>query len=222
MNKKQAIKIICNCAQHYHNLLEGRQVAFVYHNESNHACYMEVRFYSYNFLHFTGVIPREGLTANNFYRYALNNRLSERDFSLKSNYTTELKLQVLDTIMHIDTTARMIGNYTGPHLELYTEKVAGTTTACLGLIPVKKCYIPNSVLKEDIRSVIPKPPGKIFAIFKKSFQSPLYTQLTYKSKHLKITPNIFPEDFLEQLDWSIFQLSTPPSASSSLHVHNRK
>ena len=69
--------------------------------------------------------------------------------------------------MSMDTSARMIGNYTGPHLELYTEKVTGTTTACLGLIQSKDCYIPNSVLSEDIRSIVPKPPGKIFAIFKK-------------------------------------------------------
>lgn len=39
--------------------------------------------------------------------------------------------------MSIDTSARMIGNYTEPHLELYTEKVTGTTTACLGLIQSK-------------------------------------------------------------------------------------
>ena len=134
MTKKQAISIIINCAKTYHQHLEGNQVVFVYRDENNHSDYTVVKFHSYNFLHFTGVSPRTGLNANDFYRAALNSRLSEKDFSFKSNYTTELKLHVLDTIMNIDTKARIIGNYTGPHLELYIEKVTGTTTACLGLI----------------------------------------------------------------------------------------
>lgn len=161
MTKQQAIAIITKCAKHYHQYLDGKQVVFVYRDEFNRSHHTAVKFHSYNFLHFTGVIPKAGMNANGFYRAALNNRLSEHDFSFKSNHTTELKLQVLDIIMSIDTKARMIGNYTGSHLELYTEKVTGTTSACLGLIQSKDCYIPNSVLSEDIRSIVPKPPGKI-------------------------------------------------------------
>lgn len=100
------------------------------------------------------------------YRDALNHKLSERDFYYKDYHTTELKLQILNVVMDIDSRARMIGSYTGPHIELFTEKVTGTTTACLGLISKGDCYVPNSILKEDIRAVIPKPPGKIYAIFK--------------------------------------------------------
>ena len=108
-------------------------------------------------------------------------------------------------IMSMDTSARMIGNYTGPHLELYTEKVTGTTTACLGLIQSKDCYIPNSVLSEDIRSIVPKPPGKIFAIFKKPIGAPLYTQLTYKSKNISITKKCLPKELLTEVDTSLLE-----------------
>ena len=107
--------------------------------------------------------------------------------------------------MSIDTKARMIGNYIGPHLELYTEKVTGTTSACLGLIQGKDCYIPNSVLSEDIRSIVPKPPGKIYAIFKKDINSPLYTQLTYKAKNITITKKCLPEELLSEIDPSLFE-----------------
>lgn len=135
MNKQQAISIISKCAKLYQKHLENKQIVFIYRNELNHSDYTEVQFRSYNFLHFTGVIPRSGLNANDFYRYALNSKLSENDFILKDNYTSILKLQVLESIMNIDKSARMIGNYIGPHLELYTEKIAGTTSACLGFIP---------------------------------------------------------------------------------------
>lgn len=205
MNKLEAINIISKCAKKYRNRLEGKQVVFVYRDENNHSEYTEVRFRSYNFLHFTGVSPRSGIKANDFYRYALNNRLSERDFSLKNNHTTELKLKVLDTIMDIDTRARMIGSYTGPHLELYTEKVTGTTTACLGLIEKGGCYIPNSVLSEDIRSIVPKPPGKIYAIFKKNINSTMYTQLTYKSKNIEITKKCLPQSLVEFIEPSLLE-----------------
>lgn len=205
MDKSEAISIINRCAKTYKKYLDGKQVVFVYRDANNHSGYTEVKFRSYNFLHFTGVTLRKGLNANDFYRFALNNRLSERDFSFKNSHTTELKLKVLDSIMNIDTKARMIGNYIGPHLELYTEKVTGTTTACLGLIEKDDCYIPNSVLSEDIRSIVPKPPGKIYAIFKKNTSSTLYTQLTYKSQNMKITKKCLPKSLADHIEPSLLE-----------------
>lgn len=205
MTKKQAIAIITKSAKQYHQYLEGNQVVFVYHDEYNHSSYTAVRFRSHNFLHFTGVIPKHGMNANGFYRAALNSRLSEHDFSFKNNHTTELKLQILNIIMNIDTKARMIGKYVGPHLELYTEKVTGTTSACLGLLQTEDYYIPNSVLSEDIRSIVPKPPGKIYAIFRKPINAPLYTKLTYKAKNISITKKYLPKELLEEIDDSLFE-----------------
>lgn len=205
MKKTEAIKIISKCAKKYKNYLNGKQIVFVYHDKNNYSSYTEARFRSYNFLHFTGVSPRDGISANDFYRYALNNHLSEHDFSFKNNHTTELKLKVLDIIMNIDTKARMIGNYTGPHLELYTEKVTGTTTACLGLVEKGNYYIPNSVLSEDIRSIVPRPPGKIYAIFKKPIGSALYTQLTYKSQNIKITKKCLPESLAKLIEPALLE-----------------
>lgn len=202
MNKKQAVSIISRCAKTYKKQLDGYQVLFIYRDANNHSEYTEVQFRSYNFLHFTGVALRPGLNATDFYRFALNSKLSENDFSFKDNHTTELKLQILHTIMNIDTRARMIGNYVGTHLELYTEKVTGTTTACLGLIRKDSCYIPNSVLSEDIRNIVPKPPGKIYAVFKKRIGNSLYTQLTYKSKNLNITKKCIPKELLPQIEFS--------------------
>lgn len=209
MTKQQAIQIIVKCAKQYHMYLENYQLAFVYRDGNNHSNYVEVQFRPYNFLHFTGVTPRNGLNANDFYRYALNNRISERDFSFKDSHTTELKLQILDVIMNIDSKARMIGNYAGSHIELFTEKVAGTTTACLGLISKGDCYIPNSVLKEDIRTIVPKPSERIYVIFKKKINSVLYTELTYKSKNLRITKRCLPKNLLSQIEPSLFDNSEP-------------
>lgn len=200
MTKKQAISIIVKCAKLYQMHLENYQIAFVYRDAVNHSEYTEVQFRSYHFLHFTGVIPREGINAKDFYRYALNNKISEKDFKFKDNHITELKLQILDVIMCIDVRARMIGNFTGSNLELYTEKVTGTTAACLGLIRKKDSYIPNSVLNEDIRTIVPKPPGKIYAIFKKKIGDQKYNQITFGYKNLHIVKKCIPKDLLERIE----------------------
>ena len=205
MTKKQAIRIIVKCARQYQRYLAGKQVVFIYRDKDNRSDYTSVKFRSHNFLHFTGVSLRNGMNANDFYRAALNHRLSENDFSFKNTHTTELKLNVLDLIMNIDSNARMIGNYNGSHPELYTEKVTGTTTACLGLIQNTDHYIPNSVLNEDIRSIVPRPPGKIYAIFKKDIKSDLYTQLTFKSPHTHLTKNCLPKDLLKEIEPSLLE-----------------
>ena len=106
--------------------------------------------------------------------------------------------------MTIPFSARMIGDYIGAHLNLYTEKVAGTTTACLGLVLHGNEYIPNTILKEDIRDIIPKPPGKIFAIFRKPIRQNIYTELTFQSSSIDITKKCLPLDLLKKVDKSLF------------------
>lgn len=106
--------------------------------------------------------------------------------------------------MNIPFSARMIGDFIGAHLNLYTEKVAGTTTACLGLALHGNEYIPNTILKEDIRNITPKPPGKIFAIFRKPIRQNIYSELTFQSGSTDITKKRLPLDLLRKVDKSLF------------------
>lgn len=155
-------------------------------------------------MHFTGIDAKNHFKANAFYRDALDKRLKESAIKFKDNHTTELKLQILQNIMNIPFSARMIDDYIGAHLNLYTEKVAGTTTACLGLILHGNEYIPNTILKEDIRNITPKPPGKIFAIFRKPIRQNIYTELTFQSGSIDITKKCLPLDLLEKVDKTLF------------------
>ena len=204
MTKKEAISIINKCATLYAANLCDRQLAFAYRNSNNQTEFVEVTFRSNNFMHFTGIDTKSHIKANAFYRDALDKRLKESAIKFKDNHTTELKLQVLQNIMTIPFSARMIGDYIGAHLNLYTEKVAGTTTACLCLVLHGNEYIPNTILKEDIRDIIPKPPGKIFAIFRKPIRQNIYTELTFQSGCIDITKKCLPLDLLEKVDKSLF------------------
>lgn len=60
-------------------------------------------------------------------------------------------------------------------------------------------------MNEDIRSIIPKPPGKIYAIFKKPINNALYTQMTYKSPNVKITKKQLPKNLIEHIDPALFE-----------------
>ncbi len=200
MTKKEAISIITKCASLYASNLCDRQLAFVYRNLDNKPAFIEATFRANNFLHFTCVETASGIKANAFYRNAIDRRLKESDIIFKQNHTTELKLQVLHSIMLIAYSARMIGDYVGTHVDLYTEKVTGTTTACLGLIKAGQGYIPNTVLKEDIRNLIPSPPGKIFAILRKPVGQVQYAELTYQSPKCRVTVKALPPKLLSKID----------------------
>lgn len=187
MTKKEAISIISKCTASYDANLCNKQLAFVYRDGNNRIGFVEITFRSNNFMHFTSINSKKHIKANAFYRDVLEKRLKESDIQFKDNHTTELKLQILQSIMNIPFSVRMIGDYIGIHLDLYTEKVTGATTACLGLILRGNEYKPSTILKEDMRNITPKPPGKIFAIFRKPIRQDIYTELTFRSGNINIT-----------------------------------
>ena len=92
------------------------------------------------------------------------------------------------------------------------RRTDGTATACLGLIKAGQGYIPNTVLKEDIRNLIPSPPGKIFAILRKPVGQVQYAELTYQSPKCRVTVKALPPNLLSKIDNHLLsQLSaTPP------------
>lgn len=208
MNKTEIISTVHKCVCAYETNLCNTQVMFVYLNSHNQIDFAEVRFRSHNFLHFTGLIPREDISANKFYHLILNHKLSPNDFVIGQPVNTERKLQILSKIVIIDQLARMIGDYIGPRLALYTEKIIGTTSACLGLILINNYFIPNTILHEDIRDITQPPIGKIIAIFKMKNSERNYTQLIYKKKGITLTQALLPSIVLDKINpkfWTTLQ-----------------
>lgn len=200
MTKTEIISIVHKCACTYEARLSNTQIMFIYLDAQNQLDFVEVRFRPHNFLHFTGLMPREGISANKFYYLILNHKLSPKDFSIGRPFHTERKLQILSKITVIDQIARMIGDYIGPRLELYTEKIIGTTSACLGLIFKNNYFIPNTILYEDIRDISQPPLGKIIAAFKMKSSEHHYMTLIYKKKNVTLTQSLFPPTILTKIN----------------------
>ena len=186
MQKKEAIDIIVKCAELYHTNLENRNLLFVFGNE-HRVEKLETIFLKRNYLHLTGIIPEKSkiTSANDFYKICIEHELKEDYFSLAYN-VTEMKLSILIQMMNIHKSAKMIGNYNFNKPQLYTEMLAGNVFGCMGFVKEGHLYIPNTVIKEDIRDITEKPQKRMMAIFSKKISEKWYNKITYLAKDVDL------------------------------------
>jgi hypothetical protein len=182
LNKKEALKIVFNCAKLYKENLEGRNLLFLSVYNKTKFNYIEVRFLKSNYQHLTGVVVNEeNISPSYFYEKCLNKRLSINEFEFKSDGTTPLKLSVLEQLMNIYKNSKMIGDFNSTKPVLYSDKLTGDTFACMGFRKDNQFYVPVTVLKEDTRDLINNQ-ERIIAIFSKNINEELYKNLNYLVK----------------------------------------
>ena len=170
MKKEEAIRILTTCAELYSANLESKNLLYAF-NDGGRNLFLESLFLPRHYLHLTGVrLLSTSIQSVDFYNLCLRNQLSPTAFSFHENGTTELKLSVLPQIMSLHRTAKMVGDYDNTKSVLITEKIVGTVTACVGFVRDGSFYVPNTVLREDIRTVTVSPQKRIIAIFVKDTQ----------------------------------------------------
>jgi hypothetical protein len=160
---------------------------------------LESAFRRKNFLHLTGVKFKEGrrVSPNDFYMLALKKRLSINDFELSADGTTEMKLRVLPMILKSQSlAANMAGDYFSRKPVLVTEKLAGGVKGCVGFVFDKslKCYVPNTVLNEDIRFNI-RERQRVILAYKKDIKQKEYKERVYQAKKINWNTIELPEGY---------------------------
>lgn len=201
--KQQAISTIASCAAEYDKNLNDCRLLFILKDRYNHASFFEASFYSYNFLHLTGIKLIGGITAADFYSRCLNHKISSDDFVFAADGTTVLKLEVLPQLVKKDVSARMVGNFIGCNPKLYTEKLAGGVKACLGFVKTDKDeYVPNTVLNTDIRTTTVGL-EQVVATYRRKKTDLFYHERVYKTKKIDLTNFTFPKEYsyLARLEW---------------------
>lgn len=194
--KTEAIKIIVSCAEKYKSELEGRTLLFVCCNKHRKVFCYEFTFNDSNFRHLTGVkrlarenkfADEEEISAKDFYSRCINHKLSPSDFEFDPEGTTFLKLDILPSIINKNLSAKMIGDYNSSKPKLETDKLAGGITACIGfkLDDNGTDFVPNTVLKEDIRNITNEQ-LRVIAAYRKWQTESLYSELTYKCNDKKL------------------------------------
>ena len=73
--------------------------------------------------------PQRHTHYTTFYSFALRVRLREQDIGFATDGTAEMKLDVLDSLMKIHLTAKMLGDYNNSQSLLITDKLAGRVTS---------------------------------------------------------------------------------------------
>lgn len=189
MNQKEIIKKLKEAANIYKENLKNTNILIIY-NKNKKVQYIEILFLARNFMHLTGVRSLESKekykNANQFYNACLNNKLSYKNIVTKNDGTTTLKLDIISNLVNIDKKCKMIGMYNDYKRELITDILIGSVHMCVGLIKEqKKYYIPNTLLKEDIRKLTVEQ-YPIVGILKKNVKEEKYSVVTYLSKKLDI------------------------------------
>jgi len=202
MNKKEAIKIIVNCAEKYKNNLVGNNILFVYYDKkAKQYRFFETLFTSSNFMHFTGVVCKEGINANDFFRKCCTRKLAESDFDFRTDGTTVMKLMVLPEIINIHKVSKMTGRFNSSGLSLYTERLAGNVKGCMGFVRENEFFVPNTVLNQDIRQSIYGPQYRIVAVFRKNNNDKVYSELVYIAKNIDIKEIQSGEEITAKVDF---------------------
>lgn len=188
MDKKEILKILKESAINYKENLKDNNFLVIY-KEKDNIEYIELVFLSRNFMHLTGVKcvdrKKEYMKANQFYQACINNKLSYKDIIIKHDGTTKLKLDILSQLIHIDKKCKMIGEFNNCKKTLMTEMLLGNINMCLGLTKTSSFYMPNTLLKDDIRKLVINP-YQVMAVLKKKVKEEKYQNIIYINKKLDI------------------------------------
>ncbi len=212
-SKNDVIRVVVSCAEKYRTELENRSLLFVCMDKQKAISYVEFSFFDYNFLHLTGLKTKKSpilkenekpssddntqdrISAVRFYKKCIDHKLKITDFEFSDSGTTPMKLDVLPIVICKNLSANMIGDYNSPHPKLYTEKIVGGTSAYMGFIKdaLSQQYVPNTVVKEDLRK---NAFGyvRIIATYRKKTTDAEYSEIVYAAKKIEWDKIVLPSE----------------------------
>lgn len=214
--KQETLKILSKSATIFHKNLENRNLFIIAKFQHNLKGY-KIGFTGNNFMHFTGI--ESNLSPATFYHNALNGKLQYNDFDYKDDILTSMKISVLEQAMELPTTAKLIGDYIGPHIKLKADIGAGNVSyvmTCRYEETEHAVLYPVGLQKEDGRDTTTKSP--IVAIFRKNHNEKTYSEMTYKSKNINIDKLHFPKEIRALISDSAFHKLKPQQGQSPAGV----
>ena len=197
-------KTIYECTKEFKKNLANKKLLVIY-EENGETKKCEIFFPASAFYHLTGLkaFDNKGNSykAFNFYNDMLNGSINARNLK-KKDRTTDLKIEVLPQLMKLDRNAKMTGIFFSSRILLETDQLIGGEKSCMGFITNEKyeCYIPNTLLKEDIRQISINR-GNIVCILKKNVFDKIYKNTTYMKKEYEINNVFKKEEFFKEIDF---------------------
>lgn len=203
--KKDIIKILYLNAEVYEQNLLDKNIMFIYKNgKTNSMSYIETSFNDYNFLHLTGMKYKK--SAIKFFQSCIRKNLQDKDVEMKNEIFTTLKLEVLESAMAINKSAKRIGIYNDDKSNIKIERVIGNMHCWIGFSNLKqnnekmKYYYPKTLIQDDFRKNVIEE-NKIIAILSKNKNEKLYNEITYLSKNTTLARLKEENQILEKIDY---------------------
>lgn len=197
MTKKEALGIVFSCAPLYKKNLVDQSLLFVTTDKHKEVHCLEVTFDTSNFLHMTGFkLRKPGINARHFFNLCYDKRLTESDFDFASDGTTEMKMRVLPSLMKKNLSAKMLGDYNLYQPKLYTDKLAGSLSACMGFVRDggNGRFVPNTVLEGDIRTKV-KHADRIILTYRKKRIDAQYAEIVFQAKKVAWENIVLPDEY---------------------------
>ena len=197
MTKKEALGIVFSCAPLYKKNLVDQSLLFVTTDKHKEVHCLEVTFDTSNFLHMTGFkLRKPGINARHFFNLCYDKRLTESDFDFASDGTTEMKMRVLPSLMKKNLSAKMLGDYNLYQPKLYTDKLAGSLSACMGFVRDggNGRFVPNTVLEGDIRTMV-KHADRIILTYRKKRIDAQYAEIVFQAKKVAWEKIVLPDEY---------------------------
>lgn len=211
--KKDIIKILYLNAEVYEQNLLDKNIMFIYKNgKTNSMHYVETSFNDYNFLHLTGIKYKKG--AIKFFKSSIRKKLQDKDVEIKNEIFTVLKLEVLESAMAINKSAKRIGIYNDNKSNIKIERVIGNMHCWIGFSNLKqnnekmKYYYPKTLIQDDFRKNVIEE-NKIIAILSKNKNDKLYNEITYLSKNTTLARLKEENQILEKIDYQNLKSKNP-------------
>ena len=137
-----------------------------------------------------------GINARHFFNLCYDKRLTEADFEFSADGTTEMKMRVLPSLMKKNLSAKMLGDYNMSQPKLYTDKIAGSLSACMGFVrdDGEGRFVPNTVLEGDIRTKV-KAADRIIATYRKSRGEERYSEIVFTAKKVEWEKIDLPDEY---------------------------
>lgn len=177
--------------------LVDRSLLFITTDKHKNVHCLEVTFDIGNFLHMTGFkLRKSGINARHFFNLCYDKRLTEADFDFSADGTTEMKMRVLPSLMKKNLSAKMLGDYNMSQPKLYTDKIAGSLSACMGFVRDggEGRFVPNTVLEGDIRTKV-KAADRIIATYRKSRSEEQYSEIVFTAKKVEWEKIVLPDEY---------------------------
>ena len=196
MDKKEALPILFSSAKAYQEHLVEYSLLFLCSDRYKRTYCFDVTFDISNFKHLTGC--KTSLPPRHFFHLCLDKRLSEDDFEFAGDGTTEWKLKVLPRLISRNLSVNMVGEYNDSRPVLYTERVAGNVSACIGFVHADSDpdsrYVPNTVLMGDIRTLVHKA-DRILVTYRKKRNEKAYREIVYVAKKVDWATVVLPDEY---------------------------